>query len=50
MLQVFLRLTDGQVPRQDWTARLTEVSEPFRHMGEQAEVWMPSGLRIAPRR
>jgi hypothetical protein len=49
MLLSFVGATERQAVQADWTARLTDLSEPFRHMGAQADVWMPSGLRMPGR-
>ncbi len=47
LMQAFFKVTDGQTPRPDWDAKLSEVSDKFRHIGEQAASWMGSGLREA---
>jgi hypothetical protein len=39
LLQVHLRLTEGQEPRPEWRGRLTQVSHKFRQLGEQALGW-----------
>ena len=36
MLQLHLRLTEGQDPLPEWRGRLTQVSDKFRHLGERA--------------
>jgi hypothetical protein len=36
MLQVFFRETEGQIPNAEWRGRLTQVSDKFRKLGEQA--------------
>lgn len=41
MLQVFFKVTDGQEPNGEWRGRLTQVSDKFRQLGEQAVGWRP---------
>lgn len=36
LLQVFFRETEGQIPNAEWRGRLTQVSDRFRKLGEQA--------------
>jgi hypothetical protein len=45
LMQAYFKATAGQTPRPDWEAKLAQVSDKFRHMGEQAGSWMGSGLR-----
>ncbi len=42
MMQVYFQVTDGQQPNPEWEAKLAQVSDKFRHMGEQAAAWMGS--------
>lgn len=39
MLQLHLRLTEGQEPLPEWRGRLTQVSDKFRLLGERALGW-----------
>ncbi|WP_137112054.1 hypothetical protein [Rhodobacter sp. SY28-1] len=39
--QAFLRITAGQEPLGEWRGRLTQVSAPFRDLGDQAVGWSP---------
>jgi hypothetical protein len=39
LLQLHLRLTEGQDPLPEWRGRLTQVSDKFRLLGEQALGW-----------
>jgi hypothetical protein len=41
MLQVFFRVTEGQVPLPEWRGRLTQLSDKFRRLGETAVGWKP---------
>jgi hypothetical protein len=45
LMQVFFKVTDGQTPNPEWEAKLRQVSDKFRHMGEQAGSWMGSRFR-----
>lgn len=36
LLQVFFREIEGQIPNAEWRGRLTQVSDRFRRLGEQA--------------
>ena len=36
LLQVFFQETEGQSPNAEWRGRLTQVSDKFRKLGEQA--------------
>lgn len=36
LTQVFLNITDGQLPQHEWRGRLTHVSEKFRQLGAHA--------------
>jgi hypothetical protein len=36
LLQVFFQETEGQIPNGEWRGRLTQVSDKFRKLGEQA--------------
>ena len=36
LLQVFFNETEGQVPNAEWRGRLTQISDRFRKLGEQA--------------
>lgn len=40
LLQVFFKVTEGQVPDAGWRARLDGVSAKFRDMGARATQWM----------
>ncbi len=42
MLQVFLRVTEGQEPMPEWKGRLTRASDKFRKLGERALSVAPS--------
>jgi hypothetical protein len=50
LLPHVLEVTERQGAEDDMHLRLSEMSATFRHMGDLAEVWMPSRLRIGPRR
>lgn len=39
LIQVYFALTRGQEPNPDWTAKLDNVSEQFRTLGERAMRW-----------
>lgn len=39
LLQLHLRLTEGQEPLPEWRGRLTQVSDKFRLLGERALGW-----------
>lgn len=41
MLQVFANVTAGQEPLPEWRGRLTQLSDKFRRLGEQAVGWVP---------
>jgi hypothetical protein len=41
MLQVFFTVTEGQEPQAEWRGRLTQLSDKFRRLGEQAVGWTP---------
>lgn len=43
MLQVFANVTAGQEPLPEWRGRLTQLSDKFRRLGEQAVGWVPGG-------
>ncbi|MBA3908968.1 MAG: hypothetical protein C0524_03580 [Rhodobacter sp.] len=43
MLQVFFKVTEGQVPNAEWRGRLTQASGKFRTLGEKAVGWRPGG-------
>jgi hypothetical protein len=45
LLQVFFKVTDGQVPDPEWEARLTAASDKFRKIGDHASAWMGSRIR-----
>lgn len=47
MLQLHLRLTEGQEPLAEWRGRLTQVSDKFRLLGEQALGWTPGAAQDA---
>jgi hypothetical protein len=42
LMQTFFKVTDGQMPNPEWEAKLANVSDKFRHMGDQAASWMGS--------
>lgn len=45
--QSFHTLASGQAPLGEWRGRLTQVSEAFRRLGEQAISWDPEGRNAA---
>lgn len=47
LLQVHLRLTEGQEPRPEWRRRLTQVSDKFRQLGERALGWTAGSAQDA---
>ena len=40
LLQVFFKVTDGQVPNPDWQAKLARASDKFKKLGERALSWV----------
>jgi hypothetical protein len=50
LMQCFFKVTEGQQPNPEWEAKLRNVSDKFRHMGDQAASWMGSRFKgLAPR-
>ncbi|WP_101067005.1 hypothetical protein [Roseovarius salinarum] len=47
LLQAYFRVTDGQTPDPDWTAKLDSVSSKFRELGQRAVNWA-GGRSSAP--
>ncbi len=47
LLQVFFKVTEGQVPNPEWEAKLTSASTKFKSMGEKALAW--GGARFGGR-
>jgi hypothetical protein len=45
--QAFLRITAGQQPLGEWRGRLTQISTPFRTLGDQAVAWVPDDGQAA---
>ena len=43
----FLRTTAGQEPLGEWRGRLTQISTPFRTLGDQAVAWVPEEVQAA---
>jgi hypothetical protein len=39
MLQVFFKVTEGQLPNPEWAGRLTRASDKFRDLAERATGW-----------
>jgi hypothetical protein len=39
MLQVFFKVTEGQLPNPEWAGRLTRASDKFRELAERAVGW-----------
>jgi hypothetical protein len=39
LLQVYFKVTDGQVPNPEWHAKLANASAKFRSLGERALAW-----------
>ena len=48
MLQAFIKITDGQVPKPDWIAKLDNVSKKFGKLTEKAKSWVWDGPVSAP--
>ncbi|OYX26631.1 MAG: hypothetical protein B7Z10_02695 [Rhodobacterales bacterium 32-66-7] len=49
MLQVFFKVTEGQTPKPEWSARLAQASDKFRELGEKAVNWtMGRAAGVAP--
>lgn len=42
LLQVFFKVIEGEEPNAEWRGRLTQASDKFRRLGEQATVWRPA--------
>lgn len=42
LMQVFLRITEGQDPLPEWRGRLTQLCDRFRQLGERAVTWEPA--------
>ena len=42
LLQVFFKVTQGQVPKPEWRGRLAQASTKFRTLGERALNWRPT--------
>ena len=42
LLQVFFKVTEGQVPKPEWRGRLAQASTKFRTLGERALNWRPT--------
>ena len=42
MMQVFFKVTAGQMPDPAWDARLSQVSNKFNKIREQAQAWVPT--------
>ncbi|WP_343079536.1 hypothetical protein [Ostreiculturibacter nitratireducens] len=47
MLQAFFSVTEGQVPKSDWIARLGQASAKFRKLSEEASGWAWKGSDAA---
>jgi hypothetical protein len=45
--QAFLRTTAGQEPLGEWRGRLTQISTPFRDLGDRAVAWVPETAPVA---
>ena len=39
LLQVYFKVTEGQVPNPEWEAKLTSASDKFKALGEKAMAW-----------
>ena len=48
MLQVFFKVTEGQVPNPEWEAKLDKLSDKFRGMAAKAKTWV-TGAGRAPK-
>ncbi|MDO8885045.1 hypothetical protein, partial [Pseudotabrizicola sp.] len=44
MMQVFFKVTAGQVPNPEWVAKLEAASDKFRDMGAKAAAWAGRGF------
>ena len=44
MMQVFFKVTAGQVPNPEWVAKLERASDKFRDMGTKAAAWVGRGF------
>ncbi len=42
LLQVFFKVSEGQVPKPEWRGRLAQASTKFRTLGERALNWRPT--------
>ena len=48
ILQVYYKVTEGQVPKPEWEAKLNSLSAKFKQLGEKAVGWATGG-RAAPK-
>ena len=46
LLQVFFKVTEGQVPNPEWEAKLDKLSDKFRGMAGKATAWARGGSRV----
>lgn len=49
LLQVFFKVTEGQVPNPEWEAKLDKLSDKFRGMAAKATAWV-TGSRVTRNR
>lgn len=47
LLQVFFKVTEGQVPNPEWEAKLDKLSDKFRGMATKASAWVTGAGRKA---
>jgi hypothetical protein len=47
LMQAYLRITAGQEPLGEWRGRLTQISTPFRDLGDRAVAWAPETASAA---
>lgn len=48
LMQVFFKVTEGQVPDAEWDARLDQVSGKFRELKDRAAGWVGRGSEAEP--
>ncbi|MEO8531397.1 MAG: hypothetical protein ABI459_09235, partial [Deltaproteobacteria bacterium] len=49
MLQVYYKVTEGQVPKPEWEAKLNNLSAKFKSLGEKAANWVGGrGAKASP--
>jgi hypothetical protein len=44
LLQVFFKVTEGQIPNPEWEAKLSRATDKFKQLGQRAATW--AGVKI----